>query len=193
MTLHNATAENLWTQATVDNGVSRVKLYQDIASNLKSDDIYQYQSNEQSATRQGVMANEATTLKVSQLENVFPIISQFGLSRESKNSFSTLQEWEGHVVHISGDSFTAYLQDLTDRSAKEEEATFPLDELNDCDRKRIEIGSIFRWTIGYRRSEWGTKERVSKIILRDLPVWTLKELDRNAKEAAILVEQFRIE
>ena len=33
----------------------------------------------------------------------------------------------------------------------------------------LEVGSIFRWTIGDERSPTGTGKRVSRIVLLDLP------------------------
>ena len=33
----------------------------------------------------------------------------------------------------------------------------------------MQVGSIFRWVIGFKRSVMGQKERVSLIVFRDLP------------------------
>ena len=105
--------------------------------------------------------------------------------REARYAFAVLQEWEGCVLSISEDSFTARLVDVTmGRSNEEEEADFPLDDLEDVDRARIRNGAIFRWTIGYRRGPAGTKDRASRIVFRNLPAWTTKELERNRREAA---------
>ena len=81
-----------------------------------------------------------------------------------------LQEWEGHVVAIEEGEFVARLIDLTaGHSHETEEAVIPLAEISEDDASRMAIGSIFRWVIGYRRSEEGTKTRVSQIVFRDLP------------------------
>lgn len=81
-----------------------------------------------------------------------------------------LQEWEGHVVEIEEDEFVVRLIDLTaGHSHETEEAVIPLAEISEDDASRMAIGSIFRWVIGYRRSEEGTKTRVSQIVFRDLP------------------------
>lgn len=102
----------------------------------------------------------------------------------ARYAFSVLQEWEGYVVSISEKTFTARLVDITRRSAnEEEEADFSLDDLEDTDRSRIRDGAIFRWIIGYRRGPVGTKDRLSRIVFRNLPAWTNKELERNRRNA----------
>ena len=86
------------------------------------------------------------------------------------------QEWEGYVLELHDKEFEARLIDVTaDASHEGEEATIPLEELSDHDVKRIRIGSIFRWVIGYERSPAGIKKRVSHIVLRDLPGITVDD------------------
>ena len=88
-----------------------------------------------------------------------------------------LQEWEGCVVSIEDDAFVAQLVDLTaGRTYASEEAIIPLDQVSEHDAANMEIGSIFRWVIGYERSVAGTKKRVSQIVFRDLPAITSSDL-----------------
>ena len=92
-------------------------------------------------------------------------------------TFSALQEWEGHVLEISGNEFVAALVDLTAGSShEEEEAVIPLTEISDEDATALRVGGIFRWVIGYERSLSGTKKRVSQIVFRDLPRITERDL-----------------
>ncbi|MEN6434128.1 MAG: hypothetical protein WA096_01460 [Smithella sp.] len=113
---------------------------------------------------------------------------------KAQYSFSVLQEWEGYVVSISKDTFTARLVDVTrNRSLEEEEVDLPLDDLEDADRRRISPGAIFRWVIGYNRSPGGTKDRASRIKLRDMPFWTKKEIANNRHEAAEWASQLNVE
>ena len=107
-------------------------------------------------------------------------------------SFSPLQEWEGVVIDIGQDSFTARLIDLTAHSSEEgEEADFPLDDLTENDRRLLRRGAIFRWAIGYHRSKGGTKKRVSQIVFRRLPQWTERELSEAAKAAERISRSIR--
>ena len=93
-----------------------------------------------------------------------------------------LQEWEGYVVEIGDEEFTARLTDVTARASYEqEEAVIPLAEISDGDAAKMREGSIFRWVIGYELSAAGTKKRVSQIVFRDLRVTT--EADLRAGEA----------
>ena len=87
-----------------------------------------------------------------------------------------LQEWEGYVLHIGQEEFEARLIDLTAGAAHEgEEATIPLQELSDHDARKLRLGAIFRWVIGYERTA-GSKKRVSQIVFRDLPAVTKSDL-----------------
>lgn len=88
-------------------------------------------------------------------------------------TFCALQEWEGFVVRIGSTDFVARLVDLTGGSShEEEEATIPLTEVAPNDTIKLQQGSIFRWVIGYERSVYGTRRRISQIVFRDLPVVT---------------------
>lgn len=97
----------------------------------------------------------------------------------SATTFYPLQEWEGYVTAIDKDSFTARLVDITAGGTRTTEtATIPLTEISETDADKMEIGSFFRWVIGYRRDVSGTKHRVSVIVFRDLPVMTKARLRR---------------
>ena len=87
--------------------------------------------------------------------------------------------------------FVARLTDLTaGESYEREEAIIPLAELSDHDAARITAGSVFRWAIGYERSPAGTKKRVSRIVLRDLPAVTEADLRGGEEWARETVRAF---
>ena len=99
-------------------------------------------------------------------------------------SFHLLQEWEGYVIEIGEDDFTVRLLDLTAGSShEEEEAVIPLSEISEDDLKRLRLGSIFRWVVGYERSASGTKRRVSQVVFRELPVVTKQDIAEAEKRA----------
>ena len=94
-----------------------------------------------------------------------------------------LQEWEGYVTEINDTEFTAKLTDLTAKATYAgEEAIIPIDEISEADADKMQVGSIFRWVIGYERTA-GTKKRVSHIVFRDLPAITKTDL-RDGEEWA---------
>ena len=107
------------------------------------------------------------------------------VSMALRPTLHALQEWEGYVLEKRVDEFVALLSDLTSgdtriqsRGIPKEEAIIPLAEISNDDVKKLRLGSIFRWVIGYERSPSGTKRRVSQIVFRDLP--TMTEQDRRA-------------
>ena len=127
-----------------------------------------------------------------------PIIDFPDLAQVSQDqpqvSFHALQEWEGYVLEETAEQsaqtgsreeeFTARLLDLTAGSSQEEEeAVIPLSEIAEDDRKRLRPGAIFRWVIGYERSESGTKRRVSQIVFRDLPAMTKQDMSEGGEWA----------
>ncbi len=92
-------------------------------------------------------------------------------------TFHALQEWEGYVVAIRDKDFVVRLLDLTFGStSEEEEADIPLAEISGEDSVKIRPGSVFRWVIGYERSNAGAKRRVSEIVFRDVPEITEADL-----------------
>jgi hypothetical protein len=98
-------------------------------------------------------------------------------------TFHALQEWEGYVTEINDTEFTASLTDLTAGATfAGEEADIPLDEISEADATKMQVGSIFRWVIGYERTA-GSKKRVSHIVFRDLPAITRTDL-RDGEEWA---------
>lgn len=81
-------------------------------------------------------------------------------------------------------TFVARLLDLTAGASRPHEtAKIPLSDISERDAARMRPGSIFRWVIGYRRDVTGTKERVSVIVFRDLPVMTKSKLKSAEKWA----------
>jgi hypothetical protein len=104
---------------------------------------------------------------------------------QSATSLEPLQEWEGYIIALNDDSFTARLCDKTAGADIEEEiADFPREEVREDDQPLLREGAVFRWVIGYQRQAWGTKLRTSQIIFRRMPAWNRAELKRAKIEAA---------
>lgn len=102
-----------------------------------------------------------------------------------------LQEWEGYVLRIGQEEFEARLIDMTAGETYEgEEATIPLQELSDHDTKKLRVGAIFRWVIGYQHTTGGSKRRVSQIVFRDLPGVTKSDLRNGEAWACAMFQSF---
>ena len=98
-------------------------------------------------------------------------------------TFVALQEWEGHVVDIREDTFSARLVDVTAGGDLDtEEADFLVSDVEEMDHDLLKLGAIFRWTIGYIR-HGGTKIRASQVVFRRLPQWRIQELDEARRRA----------
>ena len=106
-------------------------------------------------------------------------------------SFQLLQKWEGFVLEVGVESFSARLKDLTGDNT-ESEADIPIDELPEDEREYLMRGSIFYWTIGYRNRPSG-RIRESQIQFRRLPEWSKRELEKAEAEAARLAEILGLE
>lgn len=119
---------------------------------------------------------------------------RFPVQREPAAPTVTLyaiQEWEGYVTEIRKKVFEARLLDLTaGESLPRETARIPLTEISERDAARMRPGSVFRWVIGYRRDTTGTKQRVSVIVFRDLPVMTKAKLRDAEKWADKMLRAF---
>jgi len=121
---------------------------------------------------------------VNSLEAAMLLPKQRPLVRREAVSFFPLQEWEGSVIDINDDFFTARLVDLTAKSkTASEEADFPIEDLSEGDLKLLKPGAVFRWIIGYQRSRGGTKKRTSQIVFRYLPQWTRSDRSEAAQQA----------
>ena len=106
-------------------------------------------------------------------------------------TLTALQEWEGYVEEICATELVARLIDLTAGNSHEtEEVTIPLAEIAPRDVANLEVGSIFRWVIGYEHSPEGTRKRVSQIVFRDLPRMTDTDIQDARTWANKIMESF---
>jgi hypothetical protein len=76
------------------------------------------------------------------------------------------QKWEGYVIKINNNSFTARLTDLMSGSSGEK-AEFPLEKVSKDDLKLVVPGAIFYWFIGHKENGIYT----SILRFRRLPIY----------------------
>lgn len=124
---------------------------------------------------------EQSNRNTSDIAGLTPIPIQTVARSSLHATLHPLQEWEGYVVDISSSEFVAHLVDMTsgDSTSVKEETVIPMEEISEYDAKKMHVGSIFRWVIGYERSASGTRRRVSQIVFRDLPVVTKSDLEQS--------------
>jgi hypothetical protein len=88
----------------------------------------------------------------------------------------TRQLWEGTVIQLRDTGFVAVLTDKTNPSNPDEQAVFDYDEISSEDRRLIELGASFYWTIGNEITVGGQLKNVSMVQFRRLPLWTQRKL-----------------
>lgn len=83
------------------------------------------------------------------------------------DSMAAMQEWEGLVTAVDNGVVYADLIDVTAGSQHaNESAELPLSEFDPADRAKVRRGTVFRWAIGYVRTEAGTRFGASMLRLR---------------------------
>jgi len=100
-----------------------------------------------------------------------------------KDTFQSLQRWEGVVTRIDDDSFVGRLVDLSN-GGPAEEVELPLTDVPAEDHDLLELGAVFYWAIGYRDEVSGQRQRVSALRFRRLPVWSASELQAATERAS---------
>lgn len=112
--------------------------------------------------------------------------------RKPPYQFILLQQWEGTVTDIRETEFTAELRDATDPNRPREEAVFDIEEISPSDLSLFVLGSVFRWSIGYRTSIEGQRERVSHFRFVRIPGWRKSAIADMEHRAAVLRRGFPI-
>jgi len=84
-------------------------------------------------------------------------------------SFIPIQEWEGCVTKIDGESFSARLLDVTLGETFENDAIeLSHSDINPEDIERVKLGAIFRFTVGYQVAPKRPRLRGYQIFFRDI-------------------------
>ena len=110
------------------------------------------------------------------------------LSASSEVRVEVRQQWEGAVESIENGEFEAILTDLTDKSRPAEYATFSVDELSDDDRRLLQVGAVFYWTIGYETDRRdGGRRGFTAVRFRRIPAWSRREVDAMYTKADALL------
>jgi len=132
------------------------------------------------------------TLKDEHRLEVRPVRTKLPVKRASRAATEPLQEWEGVVSWIDGDSFGGRLFDLTE-PGELEEMEFSVDEVSRDDLGLLVPGAVFYWTIARHTNEVGTRTNVSILRFRRLPARSKRSRGRAAARAAALSDQLGID
>lgn len=109
-----------------------------------------------------------------------------------KNNYTTsLQRWKGYVTEVNKETFSAKLEDLTNKGTHEI-ASFDIAEVHPDDRSLIEKGAIFYWSIVYQMDR-GQVIKGSKIRFQRIVNWSVKNYDAAADFATHIKESIKTE
>jgi hypothetical protein len=99
-----------------------------------------------------------------------------------REDFNALQKWEGFVIEVKAETFTARLVRIKG-NGPDQEAEIYLQEVDPEDIPLIKPGALFFWNIGYNKRPSGVM-RASVLRFRRLPKWDQRDL-KIAKNKAI--------
>jgi hypothetical protein len=102
-------------------------------------------------------------------------------SPDGREYFRAMQKWEGHVIQVGKDTFSARLVPIVGEGPDQEGEIY-VEEVAPDDRSLIEPGAVFYWSIGYLDRPSG-RLRASILRFCRLPVWTKRELENAAAKA----------
>jgi hypothetical protein len=129
-----------------------------------------YDDADQTVVRSGNGASDGLRIDLGQFLLSLPP------SSDGLEYFRAIQKWEGHVIQVGKDSFSARLIPIAGEGP-DQEAEIYMEEVAPDDRSLVEPGAVFYWSIGYLDKPSGTRLRASVLRFRRLPVWTQRELE----------------
>lgn len=134
---------------------------------------------------------EYTTVDMSETEEV----SKFEplLKGKINNYSTTLQKWQGYVKQVDYDEgkFEAILNDMTEGGTNEI-AEFDFNDVSPDDRKLIQDGAVFYWSIGYSNHNGQTKKE-SLLRFQRVVEWSEEDYDIASDRASDLNENLNIQ
>lgn len=101
---------------------------------------------------------------------------------KTQSKFTALQKWEGFVLDVGEETFTARLVDLKNEEI-EEEAEIYLTEVTEEDYPFLQPGAIFYWSIGYLDHYSGQRFNTGMIRFRRLPRFSKQEINLAQEKA----------
>lgn len=93
-----------------------------------------------------------------------------------------LEHWEGVVESIGDGVVYARLRSLRHTDRVEQGAEVEIDAFHPSERRLVEPGTVFSWTVGYR-TDHGTRAGFSEVKVRRLPAWSKRDVARIAESA----------
>lgn len=94
-----------------------------------------------------------------------------------------LQRWTGRVERVLSNRFVAIVHDITNPTNPAEEVELDLEEVSPADRGLVAEGAMFYWSIVYRDSKSGQRERIAAIRFARQPKLSDQDVEDIFREA----------
>lgn len=107
-----------------------------------------------------------------------------------QRNFKLLQQWEGMVEKISGDTVVAIIVDKKNADNPNEEVEIYLSEIDKEDMPFVRPGASFYWSVGYEDGIGVPRQRVSRIRFKRMAGITTRDISRAEKNATKLKSLF---
>jgi hypothetical protein len=141
-----------------------------------------------------IISNDEIGSESPQMDIAAPsAVIAFPRTTHPSSHFRPLQKWEGFVLEVRDNSFTARLVDQSNPGAEDEEVELSLEEISPYDLTLVAPGAIFYWNIGYETTSSGQRKRSSVIRLRRLPAWSAKDIETAQTTASELYKALQWE
>ena len=99
-----------------------------------------------------------------------------------------LQRWTGKVERLVDDRFVAIIHDMTTPTNPVEEVELEVSEVSKGDRSLIAEGAVFYWSIAYRDTRGGQRERIASIRFARQPMLNERDIQDIFNEANEMVD-----
>lgn len=135
--------------------------------------------------------NHRDAVEGGQIRMTHDVLVRLPSLNYSKWKVKVLQRWIGRVERVDAHRFRATLNDATNSQNPSEEVDLELSEVSESDLSLVAEGATFYWSIGYRDTPGGQRERVAALRFARQPRFGTAELNRifeQANRTAALLE-----
>ncbi len=105
--------------------------------------------------------------------------NKFGGLRRERERLEVLDNWEGVVTAVEGDSFFASMRRTNSKIKRaEDEFEINIDNVARGDRELVHVGAVFYLTVGTRHPHGEGPQKTTLIIFRRMPRWSSRDIAR---------------
>lgn len=110
--------------------------------------------------------------------------------QQDRERFEVLDNWEGVVTAVEGDSFFASMRRSNGKTERaEDEFEIDIDNVAMGDRDLVHVGAVFYLTVGIRRPRGEGPQKTTRVVFRRMPRWSSRDIKRAEAAATELWEK----